>query len=766
MHKLSFNFRPALPLLLCAAASWAQSPGRPPAGRSTKAPATEPVAAPTTAPAAAPGGAPRGGVPNLASAPSLYKGQPLPPDGEILEIPTGTVERFTIAPLRLVAEPYSTRVEVATVELRTDGEVSAGLPEVFTMSAVSQGEATIVLPLMDPRTGAVSERRLTVLAVDQLSPALRKHIEQQIRRVYPSASVSLIVANGKTVLLQGYVDQATDVQQIENFVRNALNGGGPSAGAAQGGAAGGSGGSQVQVVNALRSVGAQQVQLNVVFASVNRSRLRQMGVNWNYTNLGGGLIKTLGFTGGTIAANNVPLTLSSSGKFQLDTILGALQTNSLGKILSQPTVMLMSGSPAFIGSGLSYPVVTSGIGVGGGGGAGATTATVQFIPIGTNLRVVATVLGNGRIRLEIRPEVSDLQDTVPTPGGGVAPILNSRVVETTVELESGQTMVLGGLVRQIITANTSRLPGLGTLPFVGFAFSTKTYSTVEEEVIIMATPQFADALDERPCKLPGRESRMPNDVELFLGSKIEPPCFEDAYAGEWKKGWTPPLLTNPGPYDNFGKPAPHFVNPARAVSRALTPTAPTSTGWIKQPGLPVNLPTMPGPTTMAVPTLEPLAVPQNTAATPALVAPNLSAPNVMPTMPAPTVPVPATESAPPAAATPAPLVPPSLTPPASAAKGKMELPKPMPAKGSTQAEDDGGRMQLPMLPETAPVRRTGTPLGAAVRNAESSSMSLVEALDRGLPSNAGNWQKVKPAAASEAPAAPVTADAGGWTSRK
>jgi len=494
----------------------------------------------------------------LAIAPSLYKGLPLPPDGEILEIPTGAKDRYHVAPYRFVAEPYSNRKEVADVELSavSDDKPAQEMPQIITVTALQQGEATIVLPLVDPQTGTTFERRLTVLVVDQISPAFREHMKATIKRLFPSVSVDIVVANGRTVLLTGMVDRAELVEVLVDFVRSSLNNVQRPSGTTGGG---------VEVVNALRVVDAMQVQLKVVFATVNRSKLRELGLSWRWEDLSAPVTGNLSvqLPGNPGAGSTMPFLVTRAGVFSYLGFLQALQNQGLGKILAEPTVTATSGTPAFFNAGQNFPIVSPGATVLGGAGNGGQVGggNVTFVPIGTNLRYVPTVLGNGRIRLEVRPEVSEFVRDVPTPGGGTAPVTAQRVVETTVELESGQTFVLAGLTRQQSSVSVNKIPFIADVPIIGWAFQQKRYEQTEEELIIMVTPYFADALNVAPCKLPGRESRIPNDVEFYLGSKFEPPCFNDPYVGDWRKDWKAPTVRPVPPYDNLGKPDPSFLYP-------------------------------------------------------------------------------------------------------------------------------------------------------------------------------------------------------------
>lgn len=549
MHVTGRNYWLVLPaaLSLCSAAI-AQEGGAPKQTGRQGAPAPKP---------APPKGAERSA---LAGAPSLYRGLPLPPDGEILEIPTGAKDRYHVSPYKFVAEPYSNRKEVADVELSGVGDEKPGqdFPHIITVNAMQQGEATIVLPLVDPQTGTTMERRLTVLVVDQISPAFREHMKATIKRLFPSVSVDIVVANGRTVLLTGYVDRAELVETLVDFVRSSLNNVQRPSGATGGG---------VEVVNALRVVDAMQVQLKVVFATVNRTKLRELGLSWRWEDLSAPVTGNLSIQlpGNPGAGSTMPFLVTRAGVFSYLGFLQALQNQGLGKILAEPTVVATSGTPAFFNAGQNFPIVSPGATVLGGDGGQIGGGSVTFVPIGTNLRYVPTVLGNGRIRLEVRPEVSEFVRDVPTPGGGTAPVTAQRVVETTVELESGQTFVLAGLTRSQVAASVSKIPFIADIPLIGWAFQMKRFEQTEEELVIMVTPYFADALNEAPCKLPGRESRIPNDLEYFIGSKFEPPCFNDPYVGDWRKDWKAPTVQPVPPYDNRGRPDPSFLYPADHV---------------------------------------------------------------------------------------------------------------------------------------------------------------------------------------------------------
>src|SRR5262249_60815925 len=125
---------------------------------------------------------------------------------------------------------------------------------------------------------------------------------------------------------------------------------------------------------------------------------------------------------------------------------------------------------------------------------------LNFLPI---------VLGDGRIHMEVEPEVSNLDAGAGTQISGVTvPGRATRRVNSTVVVEPGHTIVLGGLMRKQTAATTRKVPVLGDLPFLGVMFSSKDYNELEEEVLILVTPHLVDPMscEQAPKCLPGQET--------------------------------------------------------------------------------------------------------------------------------------------------------------------------------------------------------------------------------------------------------------------
>jgi pilus assembly protein CpaC len=294
-----------------------------------------------------------------------------------------------------------------------------------------------------------------------------------------------------------------------------------------------------RVINALRVPGVMQVQLCVVVAQVSRSELRRMAFDFllsdrkfflgstvgqaviNPVKVPGSELGPFGAVSGTPGTpNGAPtniLTGVISHNFGFVAFLQALRDESVIKLLAEPRLVTLSGRQAsFLSGGEQAIPVPAGLGQVG----------VQFEEFGTRLSVVPIVLGDGKIRLEVEPEVSDLDPAAGTTiQGTIVPGRRTHRVHTTVELEDNQTFVIGGLIQNNVRGTTQKVPILGDVPFLGVAFSSKAYSEDETELVIMVTPHLVDPMDcsQAPKTVPGQETRSPDDFELFLEGILEAP---------------------------------------------------------------------------------------------------------------------------------------------------------------------------------------------------------------------------------------------------
>jgi pilus assembly protein CpaC len=293
---------------------------------------------------------------------------------------------------------------------------------------------------------------------------------------------------------------------------------------------------QLNVINQIRVGGVHQIQLEVVVAIVNRSQARNMSFSFaiNGTNAFGASFFGAPFSfanaispgPATVAsamnasgAANIPFGVLNNKNGFLG-FLQALSTENLAKVLAEPRVVTLSGRPANILSGGETPLLTS---------SGQGAPTVSYKQFGTVVNALPIVLRNNKIYLEVKSEISDIDNTLGISIPGITPTIipgfRTRSAQVAVEIEDGQTLAIGGLIQNTVNASISRVPVLGDLPLLGAAFTSKSYTETEQELVILVTPRLVDPIDctKIPKYLPGRETRSPDDFELFLEGIMEAP---------------------------------------------------------------------------------------------------------------------------------------------------------------------------------------------------------------------------------------------------
>lgn len=278
-----------------------------------------------------------------------------------------------------------------------------------------------------------------------------------------------------------------------------------------------------------------QILLKVQFASVDRNNTTELGLNLIST----GATNTIGrVTTGQFGApnlNNSPvqnplMTLSDALNFFLfrpDLNLGAtikaLQTRGLFEILAEPNVLAINGKQAsFLAGGeFPYPILQ-----GGGGGIG--TVTVAFREFGVRINFLPVITPRGTIRLEVAPEVSALDYTSGlTIQGYTIPGLSTRRVQTEIELDSGQSFAIGGLLDRRLTETVQKVPLLSSVPLLGKLFQSKSLNKQNNELLVIVTPELVRPIPQGQA-LPHIENPTPlsgsNTVPQTPGSSVTGPA--------------------------------------------------------------------------------------------------------------------------------------------------------------------------------------------------------------------------------------------------
>jgi pilus assembly protein CpaC len=170
----------------------------------------------------------------------------------------------------------------------------------------------------------------------------------------------------------------------------------------------------------------------------------------------------------------------NSALVDINLLIDALETEGLVTVLAEPNLTAVSGAPASFLAGGEYPIpVPQSLGV----------TTIEFKNYGVSLNFVATIVDGGRINLKVEPEVSELtsQGSITINGQNI-PALTTRRAKTTVDLASGQSMALAGLIQNNYNQSISKFPGLGNVPYLGALFRSDSFQHNETELVIIVTP--------------------------------------------------------------------------------------------------------------------------------------------------------------------------------------------------------------------------------------------------------------------------------------
>jgi pilus assembly protein CpaC len=364
------------------------------------------------------------------------------------------------------------------------------VPTPQTVFVLGKKAGTTTLFALGPNNRTILRETIEVSADTQ-------SVQRMLDARFPRLRLTLTSAPG-SMMIAGRVSSAADadavVQSLKPYLRD-----------------------KETLVNRLTLDHPIQVNLRVRITEVDRNITQELGINWSSLGSVGNFVGGL-FNGRQVfdAAHN--FLLSSTGAFStvagfhtgnvnVEAVLDALDQEGLITMLAEPNLTAMSGQTASFLAGGEFPVPV----------AQDTTGaiTVAFKPFGVSLDFTPTVLADNRISLKVRPEVSDIDPTNSVTLASIKiPALTVRRVETTVELSSGQSFAIGGLLQSKTSDILAQLPGLGSLPILGKLFSSKNYLNNKTEVVVIVTPYIVQPAD------PG-QLRQPLDSVTHAGSDVE-----------------------------------------------------------------------------------------------------------------------------------------------------------------------------------------------------------------------------------------------------
>ncbi len=453
-------------------------------------------------------------------------------EGELINLP------------RTVASVWTSNGEVADVQVNS--------PRQIGLFGKANGEATIIATAADGSVvyGARVRVSQNISSVNEV-----------LQQAMPGSDITVTTV-GQVAVINGTVASPEDSAQAELLVRTVLNPGvNPTS----------TEGLRILPVNRLRIATPQQVYLQVRIAEVSRTLARDIGVNLTSAdqtggfqfglgqgrgaavqfNPGGpmGVNVTAGAAGTSVVSSVTPGgTFAAAGRLLGVDLLSSLdlgETTGQVVTLAEPTLVALSGETATFLAGGEFPVpIPQSLG----------TVTIEYKQYGVGLAFSPTVMENGRISIRVRPEVSELsaQGAVRFNGFEI-PSLTTRRAETTVELGSGQSFVIGGLLRNSNSNSIARQPGLGNIPILGALFRSTRYRREETELMIVVTPYLVRPVSANQVVLPTDGYRNPDEASRLLigttnASRNEPrPMPSAAEPRTVRPGITTGAATPPNP---------------------------------------------------------------------------------------------------------------------------------------------------------------------------------------------------------------------------
>jgi pilus assembly protein CpaC len=329
-------------------------------------------------------------------------------------------------------------------------------------------------------------------------------VMQSIREVAPGSRVEATPVNGR-IRLSGSVPDVLTMNKVLDVVAQY--------------------GDKADIINSMTLGDAQQVNLHVRILEVNRTAGRELGINWAFGPLKlnrpgdtAGGIGTNVLTGdlnadvpgtGTTFATIIANVLTSGSIGNLDVIINALEKKGLVRTLAEPNLTTLSGEPARFLAGGQVPIRTT---------TPDGQVTITYKDFGVTLKFTPLVLDDKKIQMNIQPEVSDISQF--TPAGD--PIFNTRNLDTTVQLRSGQSFALAGLLQNNNRKIQNQVPWVGQIPILGTLFRSSSYQKQETELVVIVTPQLAHPSPPgEDLKTPLDKTRPSNDPEFFLLGQLE-----------------------------------------------------------------------------------------------------------------------------------------------------------------------------------------------------------------------------------------------------
>ncbi len=275
-------------------------------------------------------------------------------------------------------------------------------------------------------------------------------------------------------------------------------------------------GGEKKVVSTISVLGKEQVMLKVRIAEVQRNVLKQFGINttamFSIGKLAFNLASVNPFASDLISPDGGYQGTIASGSNSLDVFLTAMESDGLLRTLAEPTLTAISGETANFLAGGEFPIPV---------GSDDNGTKIEFKKFGVGLGFSPIVMSEGRISLKISTEVSETTTElkIVTEGFSV-PSLNVRRAETTVELPSGGSIAMAGLIKDNMRADITGTPYLKNLPVLGTLFRSRDYQQNQTELVVIVTPYVVNPVSEQELAMPTDGLASPSDRQAILFGRL------------------------------------------------------------------------------------------------------------------------------------------------------------------------------------------------------------------------------------------------------
>jgi len=361
-------------------------------------------------------------------------------------------------------------------------------------------------------------------------------IRQAIRQVLPDADIT-VEGIGEGIILSGSASSPQEAQQAYDIAGGLLGAGSKDVPAGK-------------IVNAIVVRGRDQIMLKVVVAEVERDVIKQLGINLSGSLNYGTAVVNFNNTNPFSATGQSLSGSSIAGGFKSVTAtLQAMEQAGVIHTLAEPNLTAISGESATFVAGGEFPVL-NGYSC-SAATAGSTVQTCQpsidFKKFGVSLDFTPVVLSEGRISLKVMTEVSDLSSqnalTITEPGSNATatiPSIRTRRAETSVELPSGGSLAMAGMIQNQTKQAINGLPGLAELPILGPLFKSRDYINQQTELMVLVTPYVVRAVAQKDLSRPDDGFADPSDPETILLGRFNRiygvggnPAPADGYHGKY-----------------------------------------------------------------------------------------------------------------------------------------------------------------------------------------------------------------------------------------